>query len=309
MVSGTQQTKQRSRTPCPLRLLVGIPTAGRRDILIETLGLLGRQTRRPDKVLICASSPNDFEGCLRSDLDVPTAVVMREPGLPRQRNAVLELARGFDLVAFFDDDFFPAPDYLANAEALFARDPRIVVATGIVLADGIHGPGLTPAQAHRRLSETCHRHGDTLEPRFGAYGCNMVVRLAPVMAHGLRFDERLPLYGWQEDTDFSRQLAPFGDIVRSSALAGVHLGVKQGRSSGVRLGYSQLANPLYLIGKGTMSVSLGARLMTQNVLANLARSLWPEPYVDRRGRLKGNWIAALDLVKGRLNPQRVLQLD
>jgi GT2 family glycosyltransferase len=60
------------------------------------------------------------------------------------------------------------------------------------------------------------------------------------------FDERLPLYGWQEDVDLSRRLAAFGTVVKVPAARGVHLSVKLGRNSGVRLGYSQIANPLYL---------------------------------------------------------------
>ena len=78
----------------------------------------------------------------------------------------------------------------------------------------------------------------------------MIVRTAPVLAHGLRFDENLPLYGWLEDIDFARSIAPYGRVVKSMLLRGVHLGVKRGRTSGVKLGYSQIANPLYMLEKG-----------------------------------------------------------
>ncbi len=137
----------------------------------------------------------------------------------------------------------------------------------------------------------------------------MVVRLNPVRKHGARFDEALPLYAWQEDIDFSRQLAPFGEIVQTQALTGVHLGVKRGRTSGVRFGYSQVANPIYLMSKGTMSVAFGARHVARNLLANLAHLPWPEPHVDRYGRCKGNLLAVLDLLRGRLHPQRVLEMN
>mgnify|MGYP000606119618 CR=1 FL=1 len=68
----------------------------------------------------------------------------------------------------------------------------------------------------------------------------------------LRFDERLPLYGWLEDLDYCRRMSPYGRIQRSSMLVGVHMGVKGGRQSGVRLGYSQVANPIYFVIKGSM---------------------------------------------------------
>jgi hypothetical protein len=37
-------------------------------------------------------------------------------------------------------------------------------------------------------------------------------------------------------------------------------------------------------------------------------SVRPEPFVDRRGRLRGNLLAVLDLVRGRTTPERILEL-
>jgi GT2 family glycosyltransferase len=136
----------------------------------------------------------------------------------------------------------------------------------------------------------------------------MAFRMKSIRQLGLSFDEALPLYGWQEDIDFSRQLATLGRIVDVSTLRGVHLGAKGGRTSGVRFGYSQIANPVYLIRKGTMSLSFAAPLVWRNLLANLYGSFRPEPWIDRRGRLKGNCLALCDLVTGRISPQRILEL-
>jgi len=41
---------------------------------------------------------------------------------------------------------------------------------------------------------------------------------------------------------------------------------------------------------------------------NMVRALWPEPYVDRRGRLLGNVVALRDLVTGHMDPTRILEL-
>ncbi len=51
--------------------------------------------------------------------------------------------------------------------------------------------------------------------------------------------------------DFSRLVARYGQVVSAKQLEGVHLGTKVGRSPGVRLGYSQIANPVYLMRKRT----------------------------------------------------------
>lgn len=54
-----------------------------------------------------------------------------------------------------------------------------------------------------------------------------------------------------------------------------------------------------------MQPGLGRRLLTQNLLSNLARSVRPEPHIDRRGRLLGNALALADLVRGRIDPRRI----
>ena len=83
------------------------------------------------------------------------------------------------------------------------------------------------------------------------------------------------------------------------------MGARSGKTSGKRLGYSQIANVIYLWRKGTMCPWLGERLLFQNIVSNVVRSLWPEPDIDRRGRLVGNLLALRDLVTGRIDPERI----
>jgi hypothetical protein len=87
---------------------------------------------------------------------------------------------------------------------------------------------------------------------YKGYGCNMAPRLVPLHRHSLRFDEDLPLYGWLDDVDLCRRLSAYGRIVKNWNMIGVHLGTKRGRTAGIRLGYSQIANPIYLRRKGTL---------------------------------------------------------
>jgi GT2 family glycosyltransferase len=287
-------------------IVVGIPTVGRSAVLCETLRELARQTRPPDRIVVCGASSRDVAGV--AEAAPQTVIRLTEAGLPRQRNAILDAAGAADIVVFFDDDFLPRPDYLAAVADHMAAHPNTVVATGVVLADGINGPGLSPAEGRAILAR--HSEPDAgVAPVFNGYGCNMAVRLAPMRAHDLRFDERLPLYGWQEDVDLSCRLAAFGDVVRIGAAQGVHLGVKSGRGSGVRLGYSQVANPIYLSRKRRgYQLSRAITHIASNMAMNILRSLWPEPYIDRRGRLSGNIVAMRDLLQGRLMPERILDL-
>jgi len=56
-----------------------------------------------------------------------------------------------DIMIFFDDDFIPDPEYLAAIERHMAGHPTVVVATGLVLEDGIGGPGFAVGEAEAVL--------------------------------------------------------------------------------------------------------------------------------------------------------------
>lgn len=291
-----------------LSIDIGIATAGRPAVLADTIVSLLAQERAPEILLVCPAEPSDVD-LARIPPQLPHRVINSDRGLTAQRNALIE-ASDADIMLFLDDDFLPAPDFLVELERLFASDPAIVVATGAVLADGILTAGLDFQQAQSIVRAAGENRGGAPEDVYNAYGCNMAIRLAPVREHRLRFDTALPLYGWLEDVDFSRQLAPYGRIVKSARLRGVHLGTKRsGRSPGKRLGYSQIANPVYLARKGTLSWPRAFGQISRNLMANLARSPRPEPWVDRKGRLSGNVRALAELAVGRLEPARIYDID
>ena len=292
-----------------LRIAVGIATAGRQAILSVALDLLARQSRPPDILVVCPAAAEDLDAGLLARLPCSTVVRIGKRGLTAQRNTILSAARDADVIVFFDDDFFPQLNYLEEVERLFLGHADVVALTGRPMQDGANGPGVEAEIALRLIAaDVSTPTAVVLAPTYGTYGCNMSFRMGPIRQHGVQFDENLPLYGWQEDIDFSRQLARFGRIVDANVLRGVHLGTKGGRTSGARFGYSQVANPVYLVRKGTMSVGFAAPLMWRNVLANAGRSFRPEPWIDRRGRLWGNWLALWDLVTRRMSPHRILDL-
>lgn len=291
----------------PLKIAIGVATVGRADVLLETLATFRRQTRPADAIFVCAPSEADILGVAAVEPDVTALAGPR--GLPRQRNVILKAAADYDVLVFFDDDFMPAAGYLAAMEALFASRPDVVMATGEVMADGILGLGLGFQEARATLeAEIGSASREHVVEAYNCYGCNMALRVAAASEAAAVFDENLPLYAWLEDVDFSRQLARTGRIVRTNAARGVHLGVKSGRQPGVRLGYSQVANPVYLMLKGTCSLGKGLPQISRNLLANFGRSLAPEAHVDRRGRALGNLKALADLARGRVTPSRILEL-
>ncbi|AXA39644.1 MULTISPECIES: glycosyltransferase family 2 protein [Rhizobium] len=287
----------------PLRMAVGIASAGRPSILRETIDYLTTLPDQPERLIVCVPAIDDAAG-LTERLDVEVIVGSR--GLTSQRNRIIQAAADTDVLIFLDDDFIPAATFLSRMAAVFAANPDVAIATGEVLADGILDGGLSMSNALQVL-ETAAEGAEQVTEVYNAYGCNMAVRLSPILEHALAFDEQLPLYGWLEDVDFSRSIARYGRSVRVEGARGVHLGVRSGRQPGRRLGYSQVANPVYLIRKGTMSKGRAVAQIGRNILANTRGLLFNDRLIDRWGRLKGNLLALSDLLVGRASPSRILE--
>lgn len=285
------------------RLNVGVifATRGRPVVAAQTVRhLLQTQTLQPDTVIVSCVETADAGDLAGLD---GVRIITGPGGLPAQRNTGLAaLPEETDIVVFFDDDFIADDDWLRIACETFQDEKQVSCFTGRVVADGIKGPGISYADAVRTLEEDPGAPPLWTDP-FSPYGCNMAFRRAAIADR--KFDERLVLYGWLEDRDFGAAVVRHGGkMVKYDLARGVHMGTKSGRVSGLKLGYSQIVNPIYLMSKGTMTFRQVAGQIFRNVASNLALSLRPEPFVDRRGRVKGNVLALKDLIRGRLEPER-----
>lgn len=291
------------------RVIIGIPTVSRADILRATVEAITEQTRLPDLVLICVATPDDANGLDGMKLPFAVRILISAKGLTRQRNRILNELDPTDLLLFLDDDFLMAPDYLDQMEQVFDQNPDVVLTTGTLIADGILGPGLDHYSGQRILAKGLSvPPSRELNPAHTGYGCNVALRMAPILKNNLFFDERLPLYSWLEDVDFSNRLRACGRFVRPGMLRGVHLGTKTGRTPGVYLGYSQIANPCYLIRKGTITRKRARDLMMRNIASNMRGTVFPVDWADYRGRLRGNILAIRDVILRRSHPDRILSL-
>jgi GT2 family glycosyltransferase len=288
-----------------MRIGLIIASYGRPELVRQLLSSIERQARVPDETVLSVVTEKDFEAALPSDLQVN--VVYSSPGLCAQRNKGLAFLQDrVDVVLFIDDDFWMSTTYVGELERIFSENPDVVAATGLVLADGATTPGISVAEAKKCLED--HRPASTVRIRDvpDTYGCNMAFRAGKI--RDLQFDERLPLYGWQEDVDFSAQLRGRGRIIATNLMWGVHLGAKKGKISGLRFGYSQVINPLFIFRKGNMSLQRALFLIVKNIIANVVKSAFPERYIDRRGRLKGNMIGLRHAAIGKLDPMYALKL-
>lgn len=303
----------------PRKLSVIVISMGRPDCLNDIARCLNAQTRQPDRILFVVPSAADamFD---HDGLDKVPEVIVTAQGTCHQRNIGIEaLDHDTGFVAFLDDDYVPAPNALEAIEQAFDRfGPTVAGMSGHLIADGIHGQGFSFDEAQELIAH----HEATQSPDFlstegfrilkdtiGLYGCNMALRVEAIGP--TRFDTALPLYAWQEDVDFSHRVARHAGkrMVLTDAFSGVHRGVKSGRENrGTRLGYSQVTNNWYLWKNNHLPARFACKVALRNVVANHARAMRSEPWIDRRGRARGNRLALLDIALGRADPKRIHDL-
>jgi hypothetical protein len=294
------------RSVSELKIALAVASIRRPEEIGQLLSQLEHQTLQPAQIILSLERRADAPAAL----PVAADIILGSKGLTAQRNRALDAVHpDCDVVVFFDDDYLPCDDALAGISALFSSCGDIAGATGSVLQDGIKHGGLSYESALDCLVEYRANPSPgalTYDDIDELYGCNMAFRMSAVQ--NLRFDEKLPLYGWQEDVDFAGQLLAKGRIVKTNAFSGVHRGVTRGRAPGIALGFSQIVNPIYLAKKGTMRPAKAAKLMAKNFLANHVRAVRPEAFIDRAGRMRGNWIGLLHLLSGKSDPGAILRL-
>ncbi|MEH3075709.1 MAG: hypothetical protein PGN11_03385 [Quadrisphaera sp.] len=288
--------------------VVVLASAGRPELVGQAVRDLAAQHEARFVLAVCVP---DAESLPAGGL--PEGVVLAHArGLPAQRNAGLAAALAVAPQArtafFFDDDSVVGAGYVEAALAFLDAHPAVVGVTGRVLLDGAQGEEVSRERAEAALAAR-EAAGPTgaWNPISGLYGCNFAIRLD---GHAERFDERLPLYAWMEDRDLSERLKRHGALAQVDDCAVVHRGVRSGgRTAHLRLGYSQVMNPVYLHHAGSFAVSMVLLQVVPRLAKNAALSLVSGPQgAWRRRRLRGNALALADAARRRYTPERVLDL-
>lgn len=290
----------------PSRVAIVVASVGRPELVRHFIAALARQTVPPAQVVVSVPTLASYPSGIHIDPSLAVDVVVGHRGASAQRNAgVNALREDIDLIAFFDDDAVLRDDYLSAAVDAFSMQGNLVGLTGRVIVDGAaEGREVPLEEALSALdsSRSDGKHGR--EPTTDLYGCNIVVSRRVFLTD--RFDERLKLYSWLEDLDLSRRIARRGSLARDADCVIAHLGsASGGRTQHVRLGYSQVTNPVYLWRKGSLSIMDVGRLVLRPLLSNLGGSFIGGSADWRRNRLRGNAMSFVDLLRGRVTPERI----
>jgi GT2 family glycosyltransferase len=256
-------------------------------VLHDTVISALKQTHAPTKIIVCVPELSS----VRVDTAKLVQVIQCQRGLTVQRNVGLEAVET-EYTLFLDDDIELAPDYFEVCLRIMECNRHVALIGGWAVVEDV-----SRAEALQHILCQTPVSCDWV-PATSAYGCNMFVRTQ--LARCELFDEELPLYGWLEDYDWSMRISRHGQVAWSQAAKVIHLRTRSGRSRGDLLGYSQIANPLYLWRKGVMSLRRFLKHWAQSVAGNIRR--------QRTRELFGNLTAFRDLILGRIHPTRILSL-
>jgi glycosyltransferase involved in cell wall biosynthesis len=284
-----------------------IASKGRREILASTLRHLLRLVGDDTMIIVSATSSDDIAV---SESNHPHFEFIFGPqGSCCQRNRALAHlgTRATDGVVFFlDDDILIAEDLVKNIAFAFKQNPSLRIAQGTIIYDGVIKGAISHETAAQILRDSKQEH--TISKVRSVAGCALAMRgdLAP----HYRFDEKLPLYGWLEDSDYGFRVSEGKGVIRLPTARCVHLGIRSGGRVSLHIfGYSQIANPLYLYRKGTLGgnwLTLVYYFLLRSVLSNILGTILADK--QKQARLKGNWLALYDLFRGTLDPERIREL-
>ena len=281
-------------------LSVIIPTRGRAASCRATLCSVLRQKIPPDEIIISATEPADWGD---APPDQSVSIVFGAKGLTRQRNrGIAALDRRCRIVTMLDDDVELPEDYFLKVRELFSKHPDIVLSFGSVR----EMPGANRDQAAQALAEW--EGGARFSDGARGLGCSMSIRRD--VLDRVKFDERLPLYGWLEDADFAARCRHLGRQGVSEACRTVHLVEPKARLSGVRFGFSQVMNPFYLWQKGTLPLrELLINHWIKGAGSNVVGLIRRDHQIDRWGRLRGQCKALWMIFQGQTEPEYVEQFE
>src|ERR1700693_356336 len=233
-----------------LNATVIIPSVNRAEMLHDSVLSIMAQTVKPSRLILSLDTMEDVLPIAAKLQNVE--IVTGHRGSATKRN--MALARVNDeksIIFFFDDDVELEPHYIEEMLKLFAERPSIVLASGNNIALGAAPGTITRAHARHFTQSATYpnvKFARVLQTRSGV-GCHMCVRGS--VATKFRFDERLVLYGYLEDYDFSLQCAKYGLVVKNMQAQMVHLEATAGRVGNKKRGYSEVINPFYILSKRT----------------------------------------------------------
>jgi glycosyltransferase involved in cell wall biosynthesis len=276
-----------------------IASRGRPLVLKATLESIWKQSIQPDEIII--SIVNDVDIC-PTIKNTTSQVIYSSPGLCAQRNIGMQfLDKRCALVSFLDDDLELGADYFKEIKSFFAQCNNAVGLNGNILVEGCSR--LEAQDAFQKISSDYKAMKENLIESL--YGCNMHYRRESIGQE--LFDERLSLYGWLEDFDFSTRVGQKGGLYWIPRAMLCHLKEPTGRMNNRKFGFAQIMNPFYLYKKNVIRISELIRYHLLPCAISNALKIATGSNVGKE-RFYGNLRAYRLILSGHCSPEEVAKL-
>jgi GT2 family glycosyltransferase len=259
----------------------------------------------PSRIIVSVPDSNHVADATRALPSVE--IVTGKRGLTAQRNAALAAIQGNpEVIVFLDDDMEIDEHYVEELVRAYREHPQAALINGNNLALGIYPAGSLDRKIAVKLIQDRLKTGASRAPAIPAdtgYGCLMSMRGS--LLGKVSFDERLPLYGFMEDFDFTLLCRKFGAVLQNPNALCVHIEIVAGRMGERRRGYSEVVNPIYIWSKKTGSrlprAFLGAVRRTLRSAGMALKGQGTE-------RLIGNLIGWANVATFRPDPEKILTM-
>jgi GT2 family glycosyltransferase len=241
-------------------------TNDRYDDLKKLISNLSSQSLLPDELIIVDSSDSRKNiDTIENSINNTHLIRTNLKGTSVQRNiGIKNLDKKSNIVMFLDDDMILDQEYIKVISSVFEGDTEAVIGglEGYLLQDG------------KLLKDKVN--GDEVSYTPSLYGCNMSFRVSAIK--NIYFDEKLALYGWLEDWDFSFTVSKNYKLLKCNRAYGYHMQSPKSRVNGEKLGYVQIANRYYLNKKHGLKIDYFQ--FVKHLGANLIRS-YKKSYLER----------------------------
>jgi GT2 family glycosyltransferase len=279
-------------------------SVNRPEILHESVLCLKKQTI-PCPIFVSVPSDADVSVLTRQLPGIE--IVYGTRGASAQRNRALRMIQGNpEFIAFFDDDMEVEANYMEELQRTYRAHRSIVLVNGANLAHGIYRAGTLTREIARQLIEDQLKKGlpqENCVPALGGYGGRMSIR--GFLLGKVEFDERLPLYSFMEDYDFTLACRKFGDIAENPRALTVHIEVASGRVSLDKRGYSEVVNPIYIARKN----GVGFRGALWGAFCVTLKNAKAAAFSTEKRRFSGNLVGWRKLLVGQIDPEYILRMQ
>jgi glycosyltransferase involved in cell wall biosynthesis len=247
-----------------------VATKDRHHDLINLVRSLTEQSHLPNELVLVDSSETTIVSYTSDSFNVKYIHTNRKGAAVQRNIGIVNAESKADIMLFLDDDMLLDRDYLHVVVKAFQEDTQGIIGgmNGFLLQDG-------------SIKKEKPSQYELIEVK-DLYGCNMAFRVSVIQ--GVWFDEKLALYSWLEDWDFSTIIGRTHKLVECSQAFGYHMQSPAGRVNDMKLGYMQLANRFYLNKKHGLKVDY--MQFAKHIAANFLRSYKKTYFYRFRGNIR-----------------------